>query len=279
MNKTTPLTESRTHYLYHRYGLDVPPFVDTTTRAASGTVLIIDPGDTFYFVSLQLMLPDCRLILCRRQEDAGELFLHNPVDIVLLHHSARYPALDLLRRFKTERPSVPVLLMAEQGSEALAIDAFRGGARDYFRKPLSLDEVERTLKAMLTMRGAPPLPHLSAIAEKGFETALQHIHFYFNKPLSLPLVAEKSGMSLSSFIRLFKRKTGMTFVDYLNSVRMAAACRLLKDPELSLLRISMVCGYNNQSHFNRVFKKFVGMAPGVYKKNLARARRVESTSR
>jgi len=75
-------------------------------------------------------------------------------------------------------------------------------------------------------------------------------------------------MSLSSFVRLFKKRTGMTFVDYMHGIRMAAACRLLRDPDLSLLQISMACGYNNQSHFNRVFKKCLGVAPGVYKKSL-----------
>jgi len=262
-------TESRTHYVCHRYGLDVSIPADVATRSVSGTILIVDPGDTFYVAPLRLMLSDCQFILCQNQDNAYDLFFHNPIDVVLLNHSTTHPTLDLLRLFKTGRPSVPILVMAEQGSEALAIDVFRSGARDYFRKPLPLEEVERTLRAMLTFSNrkvsAPPL----TVSEKSLEKALQHIHIYFNKQLTLPVIAEKSGMSLSSFVRLFKKKTGMTFVDYLNRVRVAAACRLLKNPGLSLLHISMVCGYNNQSHFNRVFKKFVGVSPGVYKKKLA----------
>lgn len=260
------MTESRTPHVYPRCGLDSPAPVDTTTKPVCGTILIVDPEDILYLVPLQLRLPDCRLIVCRHRSDVRELFFNNPIDAVLLNHSAQHPALDLLRLFKADRPAIPVLVMVEQGSEALAIEAFRSGARDYFRKPLSLEELERTLRAILALRDTTPLRSF-ATSEKGFEKALQHIHVYYNKPLSLPLIAEKSGMSLSSFVRLFKRKTGMTFVAYLNSVRMTAACRLLKNPDLSLLHISLVCGYNSQSHFNRVFRKFVGMAPGIYKKN------------
>lgn len=268
MMKRAQPAESRIHHAYHK-NAHVGACIDSLNYDTHGTILVIDPGDTFYLDPLRLQLPDCQVVLRQHRNDACELFFRSPVDVVLLDHSPRNPAVELLRLFKASRPSVPVVVMAEQGSESLAVEIFRSGARDYFTKPLHLSEVQQTLRAILKMRQQSE-EQPADITTSGFVKALQFINANFRSQLTLSQVAEKSGMSVSSFVRLFKKKTGMTFVIYLNSVRIAESCKLLRDPGQSLLQISIHCGFNNQSHFNRVFKKFVGVSPGQYKKSINR---------
>lgn len=263
MMKRAGSLEPRIHHAYHR-GDWIGTCCEASVKKVQGTILVIDSGDIFYLDSLRQMLPACQVVLRRHKEDACELFFRSSVDVVLLGHSPLSPAMEMLSLFKAGRPSVPVVVVAEQGSESLAVDVFRNGARDYFSKPLPIDEVEATLRALLTMR-QDLVGRMTGPTTTGFEKALQFISVHFRSQLSLAQAAEKSGMSVSSFVRFFKKKTGMTFIDYLNSIRIFEACKLLRDPEPSVLQISMLCGFNNQSHFNRVFKKIVGVSPRQYK--------------
>jgi len=258
--------EPRIHHAYHK-GDWVGAYCDPGDQKVQGNILVIDSGDTAYLFSLRDLMPDCRILLRHPTEDVSEIFFRSTVDAVVLGHSARHPALETLRLFKAGRPSVPVVVLAEQGSESLAVEVFRSGARDYFSKPLRSEEVESTLRALLTIR-QDLVVRRHPSSTTGFEKALQFISVNFRSQLSLAQVAEKSGMSVSSFVRFFKKKTGMTFVDYLNSLRIFEACKLLRDPGQSVLQISMRCGFNNQSHFNRVFKKSVGVSPGKFKKSI-----------
>lgn len=73
-------------------------------------------------------------------------------------------------------------------------------------------------------------------------------------------------MSLTCFERYLKNQTGLTFVAYLNSLRIAKARDLLQHSGLSMLQIALTCGFGNQAHFNRVFRKMTGLTPGAYRK-------------
>ena len=64
------------------------------------------------------------------------------------------------------------------------------------------------------------------------------------------------------FSKIFHRLFGMTFTQYLNTVRIAAAIEKLKEGNLSVTEISASCGFNTIRNFNRVFKSFTGYTPG-----------------
>jgi len=64
------------------------------------------------------------------------------------------------------------------------------------------------------------------------------------------------------FSKVFHKLFGMTFTQYLNTVRIAAAIEKLKKGNFSVTEISASCGFNTIRNFNRVFKKFTGYTPG-----------------
>jgi AraC-like DNA-binding protein len=228
---------------------------------------VIDPGEVTYLPELKARLKNCFLLHHKDHQVARDIFLANSIDLVLLDHSREIPCFKWLSQFKASKPSIPVVIMTDQGSEAIAVKAFRQGARDYFHKPLPLDKLELVCRKILGMRAAAKSsPEGSPLA--GLELAFAHIHGHFKSPLSLALVAEKADMSISSFVRRFKKKTGLTFVDYINSLRLSRAAELLKDSRLSLLEVALSSGFNNQSHFNRMFKKINRVTPGQYRRDL-----------
>ena len=66
--------------------------------------------------------------------------------------------------------------------------------------------------------------------------------------------------------RSFKQVTGFTFIEYLNSVRIREAQRLLRETEKQVIQIAHMVGFNNISHFGRIFKAITKYTPLQYRK-------------
>lgn len=89
----------------------------------------------------------------------------------------------------------------------------------------------------------------------------------FASDIRLVQMAEKVGMTESSFSRFFKKNTGTTFIRYLSELRMAKACELLIRSDLAITAISHEVGYDNLSNFNRTFRELRGMPPSRYRQS------------
>ncbi|MDU5263065.1 MAG: helix-turn-helix transcriptional regulator, partial [Clostridium celatum] len=63
------------------------------------------------------------------------------------------------------------------------------------------------------------------------------------------------------FCSVFKKEVGSTFINYLNNYKIEKSKELLKNPNISLLDVSLSVGYNNQSYFSTVFKKITSKTP------------------
>ena len=94
----------------------------------------------------------------------------------------------------------------------------------------------------------------------------EHIDKNLDKELSLSEVAELVNMSDSAFSHFFKKRTGMSYINYVNNQRIAKACTLLAETTLSASEICYDCGFNNKSNFIRIFRKKKGMTPIEYRK-------------
>ncbi|MFU0832453.1 MAG: Stage 0 sporulation A-like protein [Oscillospiraceae bacterium] len=96
--------------------------------------------------------------------------------------------------------------------------------------------------------------------------AKQYIHRNFRDTLSLEKISSMVGFSPSYFSTLFKKETGINFVDYLAQVRMEEAKRLLRETNLSVAAVCEQVGYSDLKHFTKSFKKYTGLKPNEYRK-------------
>ena len=103
--------------------------------------------------------------------------------------------------------------------------------------------------------------HNSRRVEKAFE----YMNKNFNKEISLAQVAQLAGMTEVSFSRFFKARTGKTFIDSLNDIRMGHASRMLIDTTQTISEIAYCCGFKNISNFNRIFKKKKNCTPKAFR--------------
>jgi AraC-like DNA-binding protein len=95
----------------------------------------------------------------------------------------------------------------------------------------------------------------------------KYVQHHFKDNISLGTIANISNLTPQSFCRLFKKRTGKNFVEYLNEVRVAAACKYLLDTDWSISEIAYNCGYKTVSNFNKLFKSITGTSPKIYRMN------------
>lgn len=84
--------------------------------------------------------------------------------------------------------------------------------------------------------------------------------------LSAPTVGETFGLPEKRVYEIVKGETGMTFREYLTSLRMKKAARLLRETGDGIAEIAQSCGYHGSSTFYRLFQEYYGMSPGQYRK-------------
>jgi AraC-like DNA-binding protein len=90
----------------------------------------------------------------------------------------------------------------------------------------------------------------------------------FDKEIALPEVARIANMAVTTFCNFFKEQYRTTFVEYLNSVRIGHACKLLSEKDQNIVEVAYECGFNNLANFNRQFKKYKKMTPSQFRKTV-----------
>jgi AraC-like DNA-binding protein len=106
------------------------------------------------------------------------------------------------------------------------------------------------------------------------EKAFQYMNHNYDRGVTLGEVAKLVNMTDVSFSRFIKKRTGNTFIDTLNEIRLGHASKMLIDTTHSIAEVSFNCGFNNISNFNRIFKRKKGCTPKGFRENFASGNRV-----
>ena len=117
---------------------------------------------------------------------------------------------------------------------------------------------------MLVLASAGYLP-VPADANQPLNHVLAHISRNLGHDLRETDLAALSGYSPSAFCRAFQRHTGMTFVSYVNSLRISRACELLISSQRRITDICFEVGFSNLSNFNRQFLAQKAMPPSAFR--------------
>lgn len=96
----------------------------------------------------------------------------------------------------------------------------------------------------------------------------KYINDNFSRHISLEEIADTVSMTVPAFCRYFKKVTGKTFTKLVNEYRVVHATKLLSESQISIADVSYECGFNNFSHFNKLFKEFTGKSASKYRSEL-----------
>src|SRR6267142_946772 len=92
------------------------------------------------------------------------------------------------------------------------------------------------------------------------------------EPLSLGRVAQAANISRHYFCKMFKKATGVNFIDYLSRVRVEKSKALLLNPNSRISEVAFACGFQSMTNFNRAFKRIVGRSPTQFRELLPKLR-------
>ncbi|HKK96418.1 MAG TPA: AraC family transcriptional regulator [Anaerovoracaceae bacterium] len=95
--------------------------------------------------------------------------------------------------------------------------------------------------------------------------AIKYVNSNYAKRITLKDIEDNMHVNSSYFSSLFKNEMGVTFISYINQVKIDYACNLLKDSNLSIIDIALEIGFDDQSYFTKVFKKQCSMTPKEYR--------------
>ena len=142
-----------------------------------------------------------------------------------------------------------------------------------YRDPSSqmyVDYIARLLAAHLLRK------HSTATVESGVpnggltraqvERAVDYMESNLSEPLTLVDVAKASGLSPSHFARRFKSATGAPPHQYLMSMRVERAKRMLMQRE-PIAEIALACGFTHQEHLTRIFRRLTGATPASFRRS------------
>lgn len=102
----------------------------------------------------------------------------------------------------------------------------------------------------------------------------EYVQKNFAEKISLEDVSNVASMTSISFNRFIKKRTGKTFVNYINDIRIGYAARWLVEKDLSISEIAFKSGFNNIANFNRSFKSIKNRTPSQYREDFSGLKRI-----
>ena len=102
----------------------------------------------------------------------------------------------------------------------------------------------------------------------------EYVQKNFTEKITLEDVSSVASMTSISFNRFIKKRTGKTFVNYINDIRIGYAARWLVEKDMSISEIALKSGFNNIANFNRSFKAIKNRTPSQYREDFSGLKRI-----
>lgn len=154
----------------------------------------------------------------------------------------------------------PVVFQTVIALHAACIDAEKGKAHPTVPAGYLIEILER----LIGRYGNAAMPKPRCVSDaKRFATACDFFQARLGESFSLGEAAAASGMSKRSLIRLFRNHTGLPPHTYLSQLRVNKAVELLRNGRPAA-DVAATCGFCDQSHMTRTFRRFLGVTPSRY---------------
>lgn len=202
----------------------------------------------------------------------------------ILFTDIKMPGMDgltMLAGLKGEFPEMQIAVLTGYRDFEYAKRAIQLGVSRYLLKPSKMGELEEALQFMTEtlgrLQGEPQKPKENPAeeAQNGnaansfiVRSALKYIETHYAEKLTLTEVAEKNYVSQWYLSKLLNKYTGKSFCDLLNQTRISKAEKLLVDPSLKIHEISDMLGFNDVTHFSKIFKKIKQVSPNEYRNEM-----------
>jgi AraC-like DNA-binding protein len=180
------------------------------------------------------------------------------VDCILPGRGGSPGGLDVVRAARAQAPPLPVIAVTGNGAPDTIIEAFRSGASDMLTKPLDLADLLSSVVRVTARGGSDRRPQHWSTAVRRAVTCIER---NYGRALTRSSLAAVAGMSPSHFSRRFRSVMGVSFRDFVCTVRLERAEEAITRSSASLTDIALTCGFYDLPHLDKAFRKRFGISP------------------
>ncbi len=145
---------------------------------------------------------------------------------------------------------------------------FQKMLNEYTQKRVKYQEILRCYLTELiigTLREIYQAGNHTEYADQTINDIINYINQNLSSDIKLKTLSAHMGYNPSYLSSLFSKKLGISFVKYLQNVRINKACDLLANTSKSIDEISLECGYEDTKFFRSIFKNKLKMSPSVFR--------------
>ena len=140
---------------------------------------------------------------------------------------------------------------------------------DFFEK-FGMCNTQKDVFQLLGSYASSLITHVAARRKsensKPIREAQKYIQENFGSAINLESISQKAGFNATYFSLLFKKETGMNFLEYLTDVRIKEGKLMLADPRKSIADVAEAVGYSDVKHFSKLFTRSTGIHPSKFRK-------------
>lgn len=177
---------------------------------------------------------------------------------------------------KTER--IPFIMLTARLATNNKIEGMAIGADDYITKPFNFDLLNLRIQNLIKWRNATPVGvklqpeikqyEVTSADEKLVKDATSFVEENINRfDLTVEMMSDYIGMSRVNLYKRLLSVTGNTPKEFIRSIRLKHAEKLLHDGQYNVSEVAYKVGFNNPKYFSKYFMEMYGVTPSQYKRN------------
>lgn len=195
---------------------------------------------------------------------------HKP-DIILMDIGIpEINGLDAHKKIISFLPNVQTIILTAYSNFNYAQEALRLQVKDYLLKPARTSTLKNSINKIISKINKPSLLEDYLYINKSQSDIIRKAIIYMNNnyqnKIDLHSVSNEVHVNSQYLSRLFKKEIGISYVDYLNTVRVNNACNMLSNTTYPAYRIATDSGFTDSAYFSRVFTKHTKLTPSQYRR-------------
>jgi YesN/AraC family two-component response regulator len=167
-------------------------------------------------------------------------------------------------------PFVQTVMITAYSDFYYVQNALQLKAVDYLLKPVKpknlIESLAKVLQDLDEIQSRPKPPDVLIEEVSAIKEAVSYISQHFRQEISLTSIAQHVHLNAQYLSRSFKKQMGVSYIDYMNSLRIHYAKEMLRKTDLPIYRIAVEAGFTDTTYFSRVFVKYENQSPTTYRK-------------
>ncbi|WP_405115312.1 AraC family transcriptional regulator [Paenibacillus sp. FSL K6-1217] len=230
-------------------------------QVRQGDMLVIPPGVSHVFHPQDLSGTEPLLIFnCMLRPELGRILSELPVPFPEEEMLPLLKLLEVKQWFGYREKNKEILFLLRRLQGMLSLDPLTDRQQIY---PPLLELAKLILPAAAVPFAEPPGPQYDPLHD-----VILYMISNYNERITLNEMSRQIAVSSRQFQRLFKNKTGRSYIQMLQEIRMKYSCILLIFTELGIQSVALKVGIYDMKYFYRLFREYSGTTPACYRNRL-----------